>query len=86
MEAKEALAFAKMMAGKMSDARGDFAVLSLSPDSSDAQRDRARLAMDMIDSGSAKSLSAMVKAAASMPPPQMPNPNEAQPAQPGAAQ
>jgi hypothetical protein len=89
MEAKEALAMAKLLAGKTADARGDFAVLSLSPDSSDAQRDRARLSMDMIDAGSAKSIPAIVKAAATLPPP-TPNQTGAQPqaqtAQPGAAQ
>jgi len=89
MEAKEALAMSKLMAGKTADARGDFAVLSLSPDSSDAQRDRARLAMDMIDAGSAKSIPEMVKVAATLPPP-MPSQTETQPqaqtAQPGAAQ
>jgi hypothetical protein len=88
MPAKEALAFAKMMAGKTTEARGDFAVLSLSPDSSDAMRDRARLAMDMIDSGSAKAVPAMVKAAAALPPmpPQSEMQPQAQTAQPGAAQ
>ncbi|HEX6860176.1 MAG TPA: tetratricopeptide repeat protein [Caulobacteraceae bacterium] len=91
IEALEALAFAKVMAGKAGEARGDFAVLSLSPDSSDAVRDRARAAMDMIDSGSAKALPAAVKAAAAMPAPQPQSPqpqSEGQPqaAQPGAAQ
>lgn len=85
-EAKEALAFAKLMAGKATEARGDFAVLSLSPDSSDAVRERARAAMDMIDSGSAKSLPAAVKAAAALPPPQMQPQAQPVPAQPGAAQ
>ena len=88
MQAKEALAFAKLMGGKSAEARGDFAVLSLSPDSSDAMRDRARLAMDMIDSGSAKALPAIVKAAAALPPPspQQQTQPQAQSAQPGAAQ
>ena len=88
MQAKEALAFAKLMGGKAAEARGDFAVLSLSPDSSDAMRDRARLAMDMIDSGSAKALPAIVKAAAALPPPppQLQTQPQAQSAQPGAAQ
>lgn len=90
MEAREALAFAKVMAGKGSEARGDFAVLSLSPDASEAVRDRARAAMDMIDSGSAKALPAAVKAAAALPPPQpQAQPQQPQgpaPAQPGAAQ
>jgi hypothetical protein len=85
-EAKEALAFAKLMAGKTAEARGDFAVLSLLPDSSDAVRERARAAMDMIDSGSAKALPAAVKAAAAMPKPQMQPQAQPVPAQPGAAQ
>ena len=80
-EAKEALAFAKLMAGKTTEARGEFAVLALLPDSPDPVRERARVAMDMIDSGSAKTLPAAVKAAAAMPPPQ-PQPQ----AQSGAAQ
>ncbi len=82
MEAKEALAFAKLLAGKSDDARGDFAVLSLSPDSSDAVRQRSRAAMDMIDSGSAKSLADVVKAAAEVTPPSQ----QPVPVQPGAAQ
>ena len=82
-EAKEALAFAKLMAGKTTEARGDFAVLSLLPDSPDPVRERARVAMDMIDSGSAKALPAAVKAAPAMP--VQPQP-QAQTAQPGAAQ
>jgi hypothetical protein len=88
VEAKEALAFAKLMAGKTTEARGDFTVLSLLPDSSDAVRERARAAMDMIDSGSAKALPAAVKAAAALPPPQTQMQPQAQPvpAQPGAAQ
>ncbi|HYG26536.1 MAG TPA: tetratricopeptide repeat protein [Caulobacteraceae bacterium] len=86
IEAREALAFAKLMAGKTSEARGDFAVLSLSPDSTDAIRSRARAAMEMIDSGSAKALPAAVKAAAALPAPQVPQPQGPVQAQPGAAQ
>ena len=86
-EAKEALAFAKLMAGKDAEARGDFAVLALSPESPDPVRERAQAAMAMIDSGSSKALSAAVKAAAAMPPPQQPQPPaQPVPAQPGAAQ
>lgn len=87
-EAKEALAFAKLMAGKSAEARGDFAVLALSPESPDGVRERAQAAMAMIDSGSAKALSAAVKAAAALPPPQPQSQPPAQPvpAQPGAAQ
>jgi len=85
-EAKEALAFAKLMAGKTTEARGDFAVLSLLPDSPDPVRERARAAMDMIDSGSAKALPAAVKAAAAMPTPQPQPQGQVAPAQPGVAQ
>ena len=85
-EAKEALAFAKLMAGQTTQARGDFAVLSLSPESPDAVRERARAAMEMIDSGSAKALPAAVKAAAAMPPPQPQPQAQPVPAQSGAAQ
>ena len=85
-EAKEALAFAKLMAGKGAEARSDFAILSLSPDSTDPVRERAQAAMAMIDSGSANALAAAVKAAAAAPPPQPQPPAQPVPAQPGAAQ
>ncbi|MET0293396.1 MAG: hypothetical protein ABW042_00145, partial [Phenylobacterium sp.] len=58
----------KLSAGKMDEARGDFSVLTLLPESSDKVRERARTAMQMIDSGSAKSLPAIAKAAASATP------------------
>ena len=66
--AKEALAFAKLQAGDLAGARGDFVVLANSLDnSSDEVRQRAQAAMQMIDSGSAKDLAAAVKAAATLP-------------------
>jgi hypothetical protein len=69
VQAKEALAFAKLRAGDLAGARGDFLVLSSSLDnSSDEIRERARGAMAMIDSGSAKDLPAVVKAAMALPP------------------
>jgi hypothetical protein len=69
VQAKEALAFAKLRAGDLAGARGDFLVLSSSLDnSSDEIRERARGAMAMIDSGSAKDLPAVVKAAIALPP------------------
>ena len=85
-EAKEALAFAKLMDGKPTEARGDFAVLALSPESPDPVRERAQAAMAMIDSGSAKALPATVKAAAALPPPKPQPQAQPVPAQPGAAQ
>jgi len=66
-EAREALAYAKLLAGDMAGARGDFVVLSLSPDAQDGSRERARAAMALIDSGSAKLTSAVVKASLAAP-------------------
>jgi len=69
VQAKEALAFAKLRAGDLAGARGDFTVLASSLDnSSDEVRERAQGAMAMIDSGSAKDLSAIIKAAMALPP------------------
>ena len=66
--AKEALAFAKLQAGDVAGARGDFVVLANSLDNtSEEVRQRAQAAMQLIDSGTAKDLAAAVKAAASLP-------------------
>lgn len=68
VQAKEALAFAKLRNGDLVGARADFVVLSTSLDnSSDEVRQRAQAARDMIDSGSAKDLPAVVKAAIALP-------------------
>lgn len=69
VQAREALAFAKMLAGDMSGARGDFVVLQQSLDAPDGVRARAQAAVSLIDSGSAKALPGIVKSAAAMPPP-----------------
>ncbi len=68
-EAREALAFAKIMAGDFKGARGDFVVVSLSPDAQQGARTRANAAMALIDSGSAKSVPAIVKATLALPAP-----------------
>jgi hypothetical protein len=68
-EAREALAFAKLMAGDTAGARGDFVVVSLLPDAQAGSRDRARAAISLIDSGSAKLVPAVAKAAMALPPP-----------------
>jgi hypothetical protein len=68
-EAREALAFAKLMAGDTAGARGDFVVVSLLPDAQEGSRDRARAAISLIDSGSAKLVPAVAKAAMALPPP-----------------
>lgn len=68
-QAREALAFAKLMAGNTKGAREDFVVLSLSTDAGEGARQRAQAAMAMIDSGAAKAVPAAAKAAAALPPP-----------------
>jgi hypothetical protein len=67
--ARETLAMAKLMAGKNADARKDFTVLQLSLGAPDDMRQRAQLAIALIDSGEASTAVAAVKAAATMPPP-----------------
>ncbi|WP_340647245.1 tetratricopeptide repeat protein [Phenylobacterium sp.] len=67
-EAREALAFAKIMHGDMAGARGDFVVISLIADASEGARNRAKAAMDLIDSGSAKNVAATARAAAALSP------------------
>lgn len=74
LEAREALGFAKLMKGDTAGARSDFLVISSSLDVGEGARARAKAAMDLIDSGSAKQLAATVKAAAALPPVQAPPP------------
>lgn len=83
LEAREALAFAKIMAGRPKDARADFVVLSQILDASDGMRQRAQAAIAVIDSGSAANIPAAVKLAATLPPPQPVMPEGMLP--PGAA-
>jgi hypothetical protein len=79
-EAREALAFAKLMAGNTAGARGDFVVNSLSADVGEGARQRAQAAIAMIDSGAAKSVAAAAKAAAALPPPTQVPPGALSPA------
>lgn len=74
LQAREALAFARVMAGKTAEAKADFTYLSQVLGSSDGMRRRAQAALTLIDSGSAGAIPAAVKAAALLPPPapQMP--------------
>ena len=67
-QAREALAFAKLMAGNTAGARDDFAIIETSLDAPDSARQRARAAKDLIDSGSAKAVPAAVRAAVIAPP------------------
>lgn len=66
-EALEAMAFARLETGDLKGARSDFAVIALMPGASDTARARAAAARTLIDSGSAKELPAVVKAAAAAP-------------------
>ena len=70
--AREALAMAKLKAGKIQEAKSDLQVLQLMPDASQASRQRAQVALLAIDSGAAANLAAVVKAAQSLPPPATP--------------
>jgi hypothetical protein len=66
--AMEALAMARLQAGKLDQAKGDFAVLALSQDVSPTAQARAHAAADLIQSGSASVIPAAVKSAAAVPP------------------
>ena len=66
--AREALATAKLAAGRPRDARADFQLLVLSQDASDQARQRAQAALVMIDSGAAAAVPAAAKAELALPP------------------
>lgn len=83
LQAREALAYAKLNAGDLKGARGDFVLLTQALDAGDGLQSRARAAMGLIDSGTAKALPQVVKAAAALPPPMMMPPG-AQPIPPQA--
>jgi hypothetical protein len=82
VQAREALGFAKLTAGDMAGARGEFVVIHQSLDASDASRERAKAVMDLIDSGSAKAVAPVAKAAAALPPPVMLAPGQPTPSAP----
>lgn len=67
--AREALAMARLSAGKTKEARADFQALSLTLDADDASRGRAQAAVALIDSGAASNLPAVLKIARTLPPP-----------------
>ncbi|WP_293898830.1 tetratricopeptide repeat protein [Phenylobacterium sp.] len=68
-QAREALAFAKLNAGDLKGARGDFVLLSQSLDAGQGAQARAQAAIGLIDAGSAKAVPTVVRAAALLPPP-----------------
>ncbi len=81
--AREALAMAKLRAGRIAEARADFNLLKIDPDASQGLAERAGAAVTLIDEGSASAIAPTVKAAVALPP------AAAQPAAPvasGAAQ
>ena len=85
--AREALAMAKLKAGKTQDARADFQVLQLLPDATQGQRQRAQAAILAIDSGAAANLPQAVAIARTLPPAPAPAPSLSQALpQTGAAQ
>lgn len=90
--AREALAMAKLKAGKIAEARADFQVLTTVLDAPDDLRQRAGAAITLIDGGTATAIPASVKAALTLPnnisfapPPQGPAPAQQSP-EAGAAQ
>ena len=71
IQAREALAFAKLKAGDLTGARGDFVLISQSLDAAQGAQARAQAAISLIDSGSAKQVAAVVRSAQALPPPMM---------------
>ena len=66
--AREALAMAKLAAGRTAEARSDLQILVLQQDVADNTRQRAQAAIAMIDSGAAAAIPQVVKAQAAAPP------------------
>lgn len=61
LSAREALAFAKLQAGKTAEARSDFTALTLALGAPENMTQRAQVAIAMIDSGSAPAMAQAVK-------------------------
>jgi hypothetical protein len=88
--AREALAFAKLQAGRTKEARADFSILSLELNTPEDVRQRASMAKQAIDDGVAQTLPSVVQDAAAdaarMPAPRIIAPQAGSPArQAGAA-
>ena len=82
VQAREALAFTKLMGGDVAGARGDFTIISSMLDAPEGARSRAKAAIGLIDSGSAKAVAPTVRAAAALPPPASAPTTPAQPPAP----
>ena len=68
VQAREALAFAKLRAGDTAGARGDFVLISQSLDAGQNAQNRAQAAIALIDSGSAKAVGGVVATALALTP------------------
>ena len=66
--AREGLAIAELASGRTAEAKGDFEVLSLSADVSDASRARAEAALGMIQAGEGANIGAIAHAAVGLKP------------------
>lgn len=69
LQAREALAAAKLAAGRTAEARGDYNALAITLGVTQSMRERAQAAIALIDSGQVPAALAAAKAAATMPPP-----------------
>ncbi|MGH7024067.1 MAG: tetratricopeptide repeat protein [Caulobacteraceae bacterium] len=69
LQAREALAMAKLDAGQTAAARADFNALTLTLGVTKSMQARAQAAIALIDAGEAPAMLAAAKAAATMPPP-----------------
>lgn len=74
VQAREALAFAKLVAGNPSAARNDFVVISQMLDAPEGATARAKAAIGLIDSGSAKVVPSVVRTARALQPPMVVEP------------
>lgn len=83
VQAREALAFAKLMAQDLPGARSEFVIISGMLDAPEGARTRAKAAIGLIDSGSAKALASTARAAASLPPSALAPASAGQPQAPG---
>jgi hypothetical protein len=64
--AREALAVEELATGRLAEAKGDFQVLALSQDVSDATRTRANAALSLIASGAGANIQQMARTAAGL--------------------
>ena len=80
--AREALAVERLATGRLAQARGDFQVIALSQDTSDASRNRAQAALALIRSGATGAIGPIARGAVGLTPQAPPaNPQLGQPGQ-----